>query len=444
MQKIQVMQICNQLGIGGAEKTLQILSQYLNREVFEVVICGIQSGGMREEILRKKGFETHILNGDFSKLRRLIKERGVNILHLHRGGSTEFPVLKIAREAGVPAVVETNVFGYSAPTEMEKIIDLHLLVSKTVTLEYIQREKISMIKFLKKGRVLYNPVDIDEFEQNKPSEQQILQFRREIGVDRHMPLICRVGRPDMAKWTSFPVNMMWFLARKIPEVRYLIVGGLPECIRKKIAKYRLEKNFIDFGVANEQELFKIYYSIDVLAHSSRIGESFGCTIAETMAAGKPVVVDSTPWLDNAQIELVENGVTGFIATTPKTFAEAVAYLLENRKDAEKMGRAGFEKAKKEFEAKRITRLLEKLYFELLASKGIAIDRGLLHQYMQLPYFPSNRALLAHPWEYQQRLANYFGHPSLIERFWFKLKQYTQARPRRAYIFKDRHLHVPTF
>jgi len=439
-----VFHVAGQLGIGGTEKALQKCCEYMNKDMFETVVCGIYKGGLRAKALEEKGFEVHILNGDYSLFESLLREKRADIIHYYLGWDTEElrKVIGIAKGAGVPVVAVTNIFGhYSREPEIQNLVDRQLLISKTVALEYAARGKISMRQFLNKCRVFYIPVDIDEFEKEAPSQEETAQFRQEIGVEPGCPLICRVGRADVRKWDSFPVNMMWFLTRKIPNAKFLAVGGLPVWVQKKISKYHLEKNFIDYGVAFGKELITIYYAIDLLAHSTRIGESFGCTIAEAMAARKPVVVESTPWGDNAQIELVDNGVTGFVATTPRTCADAITHLLRHPAEAERMGGAGYEKARKMFDAKRIVPLLEKHYFELLAAKGVHVDERLLTHYGRLSQSPSNHDILDYPLEYSRRMSSVYGRASLHERVWLKIKQYTQGRPSRAYIFKDSHLHV---
>jgi glycosyltransferase involved in cell wall biosynthesis len=444
LQKIRVLHVASQLGFGGTEKAIQVFCQHLNREVFETSVCGIYEGGMRREFLREKGVETYVLNGDFSRFEPLLNKKRVDVIHFYLGWNTEElgAVVNAAKRVGVQVIVETNIFGHYNLEENERFVDRHFLISKSVALEYAARGKISMRQFLEKCRVLYIPVDFDEIEKEAPSQEQIDQFKRRIGVEPDCPLICRVGRSDIRKWSSFPVNMMWFLTRKIPNVKYLIVGGLPRWVHKKISKYHLEKNFIDYGVAFGKELLTIYHAVDLLAHTSRIGESFGCTIAEAMAAGKPVVVDSTPWQDNAQIELVDNGVTGFVTTTPRTYADAVAYLLRHPVQAKRMGQSGYEKAKRAFDAKRIIPLLERYYIELLVSKALNVDKGLVEQYRHFEQFPSSREVLNYPFEYQQRLSNFYGKVGLHERVWFNIKQRTQARPGKVYILKDMYFHIP--
>ncbi len=57
-------------------------------------------------------------------------------------------------------------------------------------------------------------------------------------------------------------------------------------------------------------------ALDAVLHTSSIGESFGYGIAEPMNLGKPVITHSTPWSDQAQIELVREGECGFVASAP--------------------------------------------------------------------------------------------------------------------------------
>jgi len=56
-----------------------------------------------------------------------------------------------------------------------------------------------------------------------------------------------------------------------------------------------------------------------------------------MNLGKPVVTHSVPWADQAQIELVREGESGFVASTPSAMARAITALAENRARREAMG-----------------------------------------------------------------------------------------------------------
>ena len=81
-----------------------------------------------------------------------------------------------------------------------------------------------------------------------------------------------------------------------------------------------------------------------------------------MASGLPVVTHpSRGSQDNAQTELVEHGVTGFVVNSPDEYAQAVAFLLSNPKKAVELGTAAREKALKCYGADRLTPGLEALY-----------------------------------------------------------------------------------
>ena len=436
MQKINVLSLRDNLGV--CSSYVQLHSQYMNKNYFEVTACGMFEGGEKEEILRNYGVRTEVLNGDFFRLKKLLKE--VDVLHFSEIG-VGHKVARLASEASVPATIQTDNFGYVNPADVEKSVDLFLSVSKDVAWIYIKSASVSVDNFLLKHAVLYPPIDVEGFERNRPSAQEVSNFRSSLGIDDDATLICRIGRPDVAKWSPFIIHMLWYLARRIP-VKLLIVGGTPKWIAEKIAKYHLDKNVIDIGVVDEKTLYKTYYSIDMLTHSSRIGESFGYTFGEAMAARKPVVVNSSPWMDNAQIEVVDNWVTGFVTLTSKTFADAVVYLVKHPELAKSMGQRGYEKAKKEYDVIDNTKLLEKHYLKVLLRKGFSVDKELLREYEYIHDFPSKDSIRNYPVEYQKRLKNYFGNPSLVERSWIKFKQYTEQRPRRGYIFKDTHLHIP--
>ncbi len=374
-----------------------------------------------------------------------MKDKKIDILHQHRSGKRQPFAIEAAMKAHIPVIVETNVFGHYDDSKTGRSVDMHLLISKTIALKHIQNANISIKDFLKKCKVLYYPVDIGKFEKYKPSKKRIKMFKSKIGIEENTPLIGRIGRPDMAKWDKFSVDMMAHLIKKLPEVRYLIVGGIPEPIKRKIKKLMLEKNFIDIGSQLEKNLIAAYYSIDVLAHSSFIGESFGYTIAEAMAARKPVVVNSTPWADNAQIELVDNGVTGFIANTPKTYAQAVEFLLTNTEVARRMGEAGYEKTKRLFDANRIVRMLEGVYIKTLSSKGYTLDRHLLKM-LNVESFPSDAEIIDYPQEYKRRLFSCFSKPLRREKILCELRYYWTLRyyKRKAERMRDRvlrRLHV---
>lgn len=424
MNRINVLHICNQLSVGGTERALEVFAKTINKTYFNVYVCGIYEGGVREQLIKQNGIEVFVASGNKEKLYKFCKDKAINVLHIHRSGKKEGFAIETAKRAGVPVIVETNVFGLCDSGLTEAMIDSHLLVSKMLTLKYVKNAHISVDQFINKGCVIYNPLNLKDFLSFKPSRKRIDDLKLELGVDKETPLICRVGRPDPWKWSSFTVDSLSHIVKQVPDVKLVIVGGISQNIKERIKKKKLLENVIETGPVSEEKLIELYHTIDILTHSSRIGESFGYTIAEAMAAGKPVVVNSTPWVDNAQIELVDHGITGYIANTPKTYADAVVHLLSKPKIREDFGRCGKEKVNKLFDATKITPMVEKIYLELLAQKDKYFDRNLISDYDNVEIHPTNQEILNFSNEYRDRLSkSYCNQYNLLEKFALRFKRF---------------------
>jgi hypothetical protein len=121
--------------------------------------------------------------------------------------------------------------------------------------------------------------------------------------------------------------------------------------------------------SDPKRLAAFYRAADVFASASSIGESFGLAIAEAMALGVPVVTSSTPWTDNAQVEVVDNGLTGWVANHPQAFAEAVADLLADERRRTTFGAAAARKVEAMWHPLALTRKLEQLY-ESVTTTGL--------------------------------------------------------------------------
>ena len=116
----------------------------------------------------------------------------------------------------------------------------------------------------------------------------------------------------------------------------------------------------------DEELAAFFSGIGLLAHANDTGESFGMAIAEAMASGLPVVTHPAAGnRDNAQLELVEHGVTGLVANTVEEYAGAMVWLWRNPDEARRMGLAGRDKASRLYRAQEIARQLGGIYNELL-------------------------------------------------------------------------------
>lgn len=345
--RLRVVHLAKGLGLGGTEKTLQLLATHLDRSRFAVTVLAL-ADGPRGEMLRAAGVPVRITDN----LLKSLQELGPDIVHLHRAGWTERELLRPVTLARPRAVVETNVFGRHDPSPAARFITLRLFVSRFC------RERCLADRSLPddaSSAVLYNPVDTD--------------FLGETPVGSPPPgyAVGRLSRPDPGKWSALALDMLPLLLRRVPDCTYRVVGHTPQ-VREWVAGRGLagRVEFCD-PLPDEPALSGFLHSLRVLAHANDAGESFGLAIAEAMAAGLPVVTHPCPPpRDNAQIELVEHGRTGLVAATAEEYASAVAWLLENPDQARHLGRAGQAKARALYRAQTVARQLETFYLDLMS------------------------------------------------------------------------------
>jgi glycosyltransferase involved in cell wall biosynthesis len=341
MATIRVLQACNQLGIGGTEKTLQIFSKYLDRSRFEVFACGLLAGGPRVQELERLGIKVMIRPPD---LNALIAELKIDIYHVYRAGDQEPGTLPY-KQHGWPKIVETNVFNAIDPVGTT-VIDAHVFFSGWSRDDYLGKYG----RFHGKNyAVLYGPIDFEEFPR-KPRE-----FSWTIG---------RCSRADDQKWHTVCVDILPKVWRKVPEMRCRFRGATP----------RIQARLQELGIEDRVELSEptvnvadFYQGLDVYTHGARVGEGYGVVLAEAMASALPVVTIATPQRKkcNAQAEVVEHNVTGYVARYGWQYAAAVIELLQNPRLREQFGQRGYEKAREEFEASKLTRKLERLYTDVM-------------------------------------------------------------------------------
>lgn len=356
---IKALHIVKALGLGGTEKVMQLMATGLNRGKFIPVVLSLENGE-RAPLLRKSGIDTYIEGDLFNDILKIKPD----IIHIHRGGWPEPELLrpaiqarrKLEAESGrtVP-IVETNVFGRHDPSAHARQLDCTLFVSRFCAERFAAQTGILLEA--PRWQVLYNPIDYETIVKNTVSPEK---------RDYSRPFAGRVSRADPGKWSRLGVAWLPEVCSRKPEFKYKIIGGIQPA-EDFVHEHRLEKQ-VDFlpPFIYDLDLAAFFNEISVFCHANDTGESFGLVIAEAMAAGLPVITHPAEGLrDNAQMELVEHGKTGFVVNDAEEYAQAVLWLLDNPGEARRMGLAGREKAGKEYAQAVIAKKLEKIYLTLL-------------------------------------------------------------------------------
>lgn len=360
--------VCDSFDLGGTGKVASIFAAHHDRSRVRPLAVAVLDPGVRATELQASDIEVRCAFGKRKALVDMLA--GVDIVHTHRLNMADTTVLDACAEARVDLVVETNVFGgRERSAGRGGVVSTRLFVSQMCAMRYRKKSGLDCDAFYKRHRTLYNPVDIERLCALRPSRFDAQAW---LGLDPGRPTIVRVGRDDDRKWGNMLVAMLPHLYKLVPDVQVVFVGATP---------YR-EGQLRDVGVlervrcippsSDSQEVASFYAAADVVVSASAIGESFGVAIAEAMALGIPVVSNATPWADNAQVEIIDSGVNGWIANHPLAFAEATADLLGSRQRRSRFGEAAATKAANAWHPAVLTRRLETL-FESLLTSGKAPD-----------------------------------------------------------------------
>ena len=190
-----------------------------------------------------------------------------------------------------------------------------------------KREKVREYPFssLFEADILKEPV----------SRERKLEFRRELGMEEDK-VILSIGQFIHRK--GFDV-LMKAAVQLAPDTGIYIVGGEPTEDYLNLCRELGLKNIHFEGFKKKEALVKYYQAADLFVLPTR-EDIWGLVINEAMAYGLPVVTTDRCV---AGLELVENGVNGYLVPVEdwQILADSLSAVLHA--DREKMGAASLEK-----------------------------------------------------------------------------------------------------
>jgi len=362
----RVALLTNALGIGGTEKGLVSFATELDSARFDARVIAVQSDGPRRAELEGAGVPVKLAGGDEGRLTELLE--GVDIAHVFRAGTPEPLVPRAARAAGVGKLVETNIFGHVDRSADEPGFACHLFMSQMCLMRYrVRARSAANGAFHRRHKVLRFPIEHESLRRDAPPKAEA---RRALGLDPDRPVVGRVGRDADLKWRDLLVDMVPELIELVPDVQILFVGAT-DAKRERLDRLGVrDRCMLAEPTLDPRTLATYYAACDVFVSAAEIGESQGLALSEALALEIPVVTCSTPWADNAQVEFVEHGRSGWLASHPRPFAEATAELLQDGDRRSAFGAAGRGDVERRLSPGPLTRQLERLYLGLLAAEDV--------------------------------------------------------------------------
>lgn len=192
---------------------------------------------------------------------------------------------------------------------------------------------------LKETQLKFAPhaIDNDRFLKTENIKNKAIEWRQNLGIQPADIMFLYAGKLDENKNTILLANAFV----KVSNANsYLLIAGNGTCeegLKKEFENYK-NIHFLPF---QNQSLMPVLYAMADVFVLPSLSETWGLSINEAMASGKPVLVSDTC---GAAIDLVQNGVNGFIfrSRDEKDLLDKMRKLLEQENDRQKMGNASLE------------------------------------------------------------------------------------------------------
>jgi glycosyltransferase involved in cell wall biosynthesis len=361
-----VLYLAEALFVGGREEVIALEAKYLDRARFEPLVCVLsdKDGPVGAE-LRSAGVEvvalgrpTHRLSlGLLREVRRLIQERGVEIVHAHDYKSALCARL-LAR--GRLPVVYTVHLGYGRPRRKHHLVN-RLLGGWTDAVVGVSEDICRAVRQLdrlpaEKVRLLPNAIDTGRLTAGAGGREEL---RRALGLGAEAVVFIAVARLEADKGLHHLIEALSGLHANCSA---LIVGRGPEeaRLRRRAAELNLTGRVVFAGM--QREVGRYLAAADAFVLPS-LAEGMSVALIEAMHLGLPVVATSV----GETSKIVIDGEQGLLV--PPNDAGALRRAMESiaadPERARRMGQAGRARVEERFLPRHHLAGLEALYDEVL-------------------------------------------------------------------------------
>lgn len=369
MRKIRLLQLVEDLRVGGLERVVACIARNIDRERYELEVWCAHGGGPVAEELAEDGVRVRVLGisscyspAGVLKLRSLMKQYRPDILHTH-----SYFVNTLGRvaalSAGVPAMVVHVQNIYRHYTFFNRLLERFLsrftgrivCCSDAVKRFVLDGEGIPPSKI----EVIYNGVESGPF--GRPFDRRTL--RASLGIGPEDKVMITVASLTGKKGHRFSLKALNDIVKSRPDVKYLIVGDgmLRDDLARRVDGLGLNGSVIFTG--RRSDIPDLLRSSDIYVMPSVV-EGLPLSAVEAMAAGLPVVGADVGGVS----EVVRDGSTGILVPPkdPGALAGAVSSLLGDDDASARMGADGKKVFLEEFSSTVMISKIEGLYEELVS------------------------------------------------------------------------------
>ena len=363
-RKLKVLILSITLEGGGSERRTVYLLKYINRNIFEPILCLKEKRGEYLKDIPQSTklctIKSHYKLLTLLKMYKVIlKEKpdiifGFNVWGMNTIALMALKLIFHKRKVKLIIGVGTNP-SYFKPLRIIRFTcsfaDLIAANSYGIRNYLISSWKIPKEKI----RVIHNGVDIKNID--KLSFEKI----NHIWIKNNYNVIVSVGRLSEPKGYPYLIEALTIVNKKIPVYLIIIGQGEEEEKLKKLAKKIEIENKVDF-IGFKQNPYKYIAKADLFVLSS-LWEGFPNVLLEAMACRTPVVSTDAPY---GPSEIIEDGLNGYLVPVADStrLAEKILYVFDNLDKQENVIREAREKIEKKFSVNKMIKNYEKLFYSI--------------------------------------------------------------------------------
>jgi len=310
-----------------------------------------------------------------SELVKFIKKEisKYDITHMHEYRSyISLALSYYAKRQSIPFILQAHgqlpIIGYWKKLKLIydiligcKILQCANGVIALTRLEAEQYERMGVPK--EKIFVIPNGIDLLEYSDLPPKGA----FKEKFNVSEDRRIVLYIGRIHWIKGVDILVRAYALLAKQ-PGFKdaILVVAGPDDGylgrVKSLVQELGISDSVLFTGPLYGRDKLSAYVDAEFVVLPSRY-ETFPNVVLEAYACAKPVIASNV----EAMPDIVPHGETGllFRAGDEKELASALAHLLENPKETEKMGRNARKLAEEKYSIDKIAAELEKVYEEVI-------------------------------------------------------------------------------
>lgn len=341
MNQQHILHVTYDMNIGGTEQVIKNLIGGLDTTRFKSsILCIDGQIGPWGKDLQKQGIDVYCLNRQpgfdvklIRAIRKLIKQRGFDILHCHQYTPWSYGAMAAALTNRKVIFTEHGRFYPDSSTLKRKLINplLALMTDHITAISKSTKQALIEFENLPGNRieVIYNGI-----RPQQPDQENAKRIRQQLDIPEGHAILGTIARLDPIKNHKMMLEAFKLVIQQHPNTVLIIVGDGPE--RDNIGQLikllgLTNKVYLPGYITNPTDYLA---SFDMYLLSS-LSEGTSMTLLEAMSQGKPCVVTDA----GGNPEIIAENNNGLVTANDdsQAFADAILKLLSTQNLLKQMG-----------------------------------------------------------------------------------------------------------